>query len=136
MRLAVLPPMLVLAACGSPAPAATPVPPVPRVISLTDADNHRTLHASVGDRLTVTLHSTYWQIGGSANATVVAALGPPTFAPVLTGCVPGQGCGTVSERFAVRADGSTALSANRTVCGEALRCTPDQQLYSVTILVP
>ena len=52
------------------------------------------------------------------------------------GCqVAGMGCGTVSLKFKAINKGISTVNASRTSCGEALRCTPAQSSYYVTIKV-
>ena len=50
-----------------------------------------------------------------------------------SGCVPGQGCGTVTTHYVARSLGLIHLRATRTSCGEALRCAPSAGLWTVTI---
>ena len=85
----------------------------------------------IGDELDVVLGSTYWQIT-TPSSPVIAAIGEPVRAGGTT-CAPGVGCGTMSARYRVVASGSTTLSADRTICGEALRCVPPQA-FRVTVV--
>src|SRR5690242_17476287 len=66
-----------------------------------DADNGKSFQLHVGDRLRVTLDSTYWTVNGSSVATVLRAEGPVVVSPSSGGCVPGAGCGTVTMIFDV-----------------------------------
>jgi hypothetical protein len=67
---------------------------------------------------------------------VLRALGAPKFAPAPVGtCVPGEGCGTVTETYRAIRDGSGAINAGRTTCGEALLCAPSQRTYTVRVVV-
>jgi hypothetical protein len=92
-----------------------------------------TLH--VGDRLEVVLSSTYWTFAPSSEPTVLAPDGQPVVTPQIRGCVPGQGCGTVTANFTADTKGTAQLAATRTTCGEALPCTPADSHYEVTITV-
>jgi hypothetical protein len=48
--------------------------------------------------------------------------------------VPGTGCGTIRADYRVAEAGSTQLSAARTVCGEAMRCTGRNGRWAVTVV--
>jgi hypothetical protein len=145
-RLGVLASTIVLVAgCGSlyqnkvsspPASTSTSTP-APAPLAASDAIKNGQMTLAVGQRLTVTLHSTYWQFGASSDPSVVATQGspksqicanPPGF--------PGSGCGTVVEQFAAVHAGSAVLTASRNSCGEALRCSPDQSSWRLTVTVP
>jgi hypothetical protein len=83
------------------------------------------------------LHSTYWQFDPTAATSAVAPTGGPQVAPGA-GCgptVPGSGCGTVTLNLRAAHAGTTAISASRVSCGEALRCTSDQSHFVVTLTV-
>ena len=102
---------------------------------LSDSNNRQTVKVTKGTILTVTLHSTYWSFNGPSGG-VLRALGTPkvALAPVGT-CVPGGGCGTVTESYKAIKDGSGAINASRTTCGEALLCQPSQRTYVVHVTV-
>jgi hypothetical protein len=78
----------------------------------------------VGDRIVVTLGSTYWTFNPPSGVAVTQD-GDPTVRP-SPGCVPGAGCGTVTATYHADTSGTATLSAHRDSCGEALRCTPAQ----------
>jgi hypothetical protein len=103
-------------------------------LELTDSDKGRTISVRTGAKITVVLQSTYWQFSGSSNPSVLTQQGGTVYAPA-PGCVPGQGCGTATAQFVSAAVGQAQISASRTSCGEALRCTPDEGSYTVTIVV-
>jgi hypothetical protein len=102
---------------------------------LTDRSNGTTLHARVGDTITVVLHSTYWQLADPGGGELVAATAPSA-APGGDGCptIPGTGCGTLTAAYRVASTGSTHIDAERESCGEAMRCTGDQGRWSVTVV--
>jgi hypothetical protein len=79
--------------------------------------------------------STFWTVRGSRNPNVLRQDGEPVVAPNLAGCVPGQGCGTVTASFVAVARGLARVVAKRTTCGEALRCTGSAGSYRVTVVV-
>lgn len=88
----------------------------------------------VGQRLRVVLHSTYWEFKAPTESGVVHLVRAPVFAP-KSGCVPGQGCGTVTALYVARAAGTTSVRAERTSCGEAMGCTAAAGSYTVTVIV-
>src|SRR5207302_4854531 len=130
----------------SPTPTATATPsPAPRVIvtpappssrDVSEADNGSTVSLRTGGTLRVVLHSTYWQFDPASDPTVLRSTGDPTSSPDPPGsCVPGGGCGTVTATFQALRAGRAVVTAHRTSCGEALRCTGRQGSYTVTVVV-
>lgn len=111
----------------------------PRSVMLSETRNHRTVVVAPGARITVTLHSTYWSLTVPSSTPILAQIGTTTvvaLAPgAAKGCVPGQGCGTLTARFVARHAGAVQLRATRTTCGEAMRCTPAQSVWTVLIRV-
>ena len=103
--------------------------------TLVEANNGHAVTVKTGAHLTVVLHSTYWSIAPSSNNSVVAQVGTTKTVGILQGCVPGQGCGTVTAHFVAKGTGTVRLRASRTSCGEALRCTPAQSHWTVVIRV-
>jgi hypothetical protein len=82
------------------------------------------------------LTSTYWQVLGSSDPAVLALVtGPTSSGAAMTACVPGAGCGTVTTVFHALASGRASITAARTTCGEAMRCTGTAGAYAVTIVV-
>ncbi len=108
-------------------------------VVLSESSNGRTIAVNPGAHLTLTLHSAYWSVIRLPKQTTVIELGKTTTVGVLpgatSGCVAGQGCGTVTARFVAGGSGRVRLRATRTSCGEALRCTPSQSLWTVVIRV-
>jgi hypothetical protein len=105
-------------------------------VQLSEGANQTTVTVARGSTITVVLHSTYWTIDPPGGPVLVAA-GPQTYAPGQ-GCgatVPGSGCGAVTLVVRAAAAGTAVITANRTSCGEALRCTPDQSTWRVTVRV-
>jgi hypothetical protein len=105
-------------------------------VAADDTDNGRTLTLSVGDELVVRLNSTYWQFAAPAGGAVIS-LGPPQVSASApgVGCVPGAGCGVVTASFRAVAAGAETISADRTSCGEALRCTATSGAYRLYLVV-
>ena len=104
-------------------------------LTLSDADNGRTIQLTRGAEFRLVLRSTYWRPNGTSNPAVVAAEGPPTTAAGSEACVPGAGCGTVTQSFVAVGAGQAEVSADRSLCGEALRCRPGQQHFAVSLVV-
>jgi hypothetical protein len=134
-----------LAACGSDggsagssAPGSTPpsTHAPGHMIAIGEAANGTTVTLPHGGRLAVTLHNTYWQLATPADPSVLVVTSGPTARPDPT-CrsIPGTGCGTVTATYAAGTNGTTTLTAHRDTCGEALRCTPAQSDWSVTLHV-
>lgn len=126
---------------GSPVPAVPASSPRSAYssslkVTVSDAENGSTLTVNRGADIYVTLHSTYWQFQqASAPRVLVQA------APVLQGDppsragIPGSGKGTVRESYHAAAPGTATITATRTSCGEAMRCTAGQGLYRITVIV-
>jgi hypothetical protein len=127
--------VVLLGGCGSSTPSTSSAPP-PGPLAASETSNGTTMTLAVGQKLIVTLHSTYWQFGSPSNVAIVTPQGqavaavcsaPPPY--------PGSGCGTVTQGYhGVRA-GTAVLNASRNSCGEALACRPDQSSWQLTVLV-
>jgi hypothetical protein len=127
---------------GSAAPGSTP-PSTPastrapgQTVAIGEAANGTTVTLPKAGRLAVTLHNTYWQLADPADPKVLVVASAPAARPDPT-CrsIPGTGCGTVTAVYAAGTAGTTTLAAHRDTCGEALRCTPAQSDWSVTVHV-
>jgi hypothetical protein len=103
--------------------------------TVTDHANGQTIDLRQGQVLQVVLSSTYWQIHGSSNSAVLSLLSGPSTQPQPSGCVPGQGCGTVTAVYRAVAAGRAQVSASRSVCGEALGCTGANSQFVVHVVV-
>jgi hypothetical protein len=129
-----------LASCGaamtgagaSPSPGSSPEA---GLIVATDSDNGKTLELHVGDRLEVTLNSTYWNIQESSDLSVVRLAGPMAVSPRPNGCVPGGGCGLAIATFDAVGTGTADVTASRTSCGEAMRCVGSAGSYRLSVVV-
>jgi hypothetical protein len=106
-----------------------------KTVTASEPDRGHTIDVSVGDDVVVVLHSTYWQLtpvlGGVLQASGPAAVTPAT----PKSCVPGQGCGTVTQTFRATAGGRALITASRTSCGEAMRCTGANGTYQLAVVV-
>jgi hypothetical protein len=131
-------------------PKATPVagqstPPGPplrtpptidsRTLVVRDQDNGHAVSVRVGERVSLVLARTNWQVEGRSDQAVLRQLAPAAVSSQPGGCVPGAGCGVVSALFDAVAAGRADVTAKRTSCGEALSCTGNLGLYRVTIAV-
>lgn len=108
----------------------------PRTVRLDDTSDGSTVHLAPGDRVRVVLHSTYWTFRPPSDRAVVAGDGPGAYASGPN-CptYPGSGCGTVTVRYSARHAGAAVIAADRTSCGEAIRCTPAALHWSVNVAV-
>lgn len=126
IALAVLP----LAGCGSSGashPAAKPpttshgsttTTAARHVLVATFADDGGTLSVQTGDRIRVVLAGTSWSQDSSAPA-VVQASSKPTVLPASTGCVKGQGCGSVTVYYQAEKPGQAQIVGDRAHCSQA-----------------
>ena len=128
--------LAVVAGLASEAPAvASPA----SVVALSESSNGHTVSVRTGTHLTLTLHSTYWTLTPLLGRSPVTLLGKVSTVGTLpsagSGCVPGQGCGTVIAHYVARHVGQLRLRATRTSCGEALKCSAAQSVWTVLIRV-
>jgi hypothetical protein len=131
------------AACGSSGShAAVSTPPGDgnggeRQVQVDEKANGTTVHAQLGAVMTVTLHSTYWNLLPPSDGFVVQPYAPAATAPATTCPVhaPGTGCGTVVATYNLGHVGTAVLRAHRDSCGEALRCVGAAADWKVTVVV-
>ncbi|MCW2755858.1 MAG: hypothetical protein JWQ32_3269 [Marmoricola sp.] len=126
--------------CSSGQPAiSTPPSAVTSAPSLTAgvASNGTTVSLQRGERLRVTLSSTYWRFGSVAGGVLAASGQRTTPSTTQSGstCVPGQGCGTASETFTATRSGRARITASRTSCGEAMACVGSAGSYELLVVV-
>jgi hypothetical protein len=122
---------------SAPSASAAPGGTAGRVV-VDERDNHKVVRVSRGSVVTVVLHSTYWRFGPAPAPHVLPQISAPHVSPRppnAGGCVPGQGCGTVTVAYRAAAAGTVFIRASRVSCGEALRCTGGNGLFSVTLIV-
>jgi len=133
-----------LVACGSA--TATPAVSVRDASSTTSScsrakivsehANGSTVHLCRRQKLVVRLHSTYWMDLASSNKGVLRKSGPTVVRPAApTACVPGAGCGTATAHFVAVARGRAHVTADRTLCGEAVQCGPGQRSFELVVVV-
>jgi len=108
-------------------------------VTIGESSNGHVVTVAKGAHLVVTLHNTYWTIAPLTGRTVLTQLGAQQTRGQLPGathaCVPGQGCGTVTMNYVANTAGLVRLTAHRTTCGEAMRCTGSQGSWSVSVRV-
>jgi hypothetical protein len=105
------------------------------IVQVSEKQNGGTVTVRRGQELRVVLHSTYWTINPASNSTILRLLGTTMRAKVGGGCVAGQGCGTMTGQFHALKTGKVTVTASRTSCGEALRCTGTRGHYKITVIV-
>jgi len=123
---------------GSATPGSATPGSAARHVAVDERDNHKVIRIARGTVVTVVLHSTYWRFGPAPGPRVLAQLSAPRVSPRPVragGCVPGQGCGTVTVGYRAIGAGTALVRASRVSCGEALRCTGGNGLFSVTLIV-
>jgi hypothetical protein len=128
---------LLMAGCGSAA-ARSPRPRPPgAVTSARDNANGTTVRLHVGDRLKLTLSSSYWNVHASPVPAVLRQDGPARLLPRPSTCpdIPGIGCTPVQTLFTALARGTAVITATRTTCGEALACAADQRRFTITVVI-
>jgi hypothetical protein len=102
-----------------------------------DILNGHTLTLKVGQHLELVLGSSYWTVRGSSVPAVLRQDGPsqllkrpPTCAPI-----PGLGCVPIRTDFSAVAPGTAVITASRQSCGEAMRCPPSKERFTLTVVV-
>jgi len=119
-------------ASTSPAPT---VPVANHILVATFADNGGTLTVSVHDRLRVVLAGTSWK-QSSSNVGVLAPSGGASVLPTASGCVPDQGCGSVTNFFDAKAVGRAKVLGDRSNCDHAAStCTTGPNAFQLTVVV-
>jgi hypothetical protein len=105
------------------------------IVRVTERQNKSTVTLKRGQQLRVVLHSTYWEFQKQSNRSVLRLERAPKVRPRLSGCVPGEGCGTVTASYVAAAAGSSTVSATRSSCGEAMGCTGTSGRFTVRVVV-
>lgn len=127
--------IMAAAGCGTaPASANGPIAG-PRVIVLRNAASGKVISARPGDRIELILSSSYWHVTGSSKTSVLRQDGRLVLLARPRSCpdIPGLGCVPVRVDFTALTEGKATIAATRSVCGEALRCRPDQMRFTVTV---
>lgn len=130
-----------LAGCtanGSPTSTsnANPTTTIKRhVLVATYADNGGTLTVLVNDRLRVVLAGTSWT-QQSSDSSIVAQIGKASVLPASSGCVQGQGCGSVTVYFHALKKGRAQILGDRSSCsGAGSTCTTGPRAFRLNVVV-
>jgi hypothetical protein len=103
------------------------------MVTASMADNGHTITVAGGQQLVVKLDSTFWTFAPTATPALRVA-GSPIVLPTKP-CVPGGGCGSVTAIFDAVTAGQVTVAADRTSCGEAMRCVGSSGTYRLTVVV-
>jgi hypothetical protein len=100
-----------------------------------DDANEKAVSTRAGDRIELILSSSYWRVTGTSAPSVLRQDGPPVLLSRPKSCpdIPGLGCIPVRADFTALTDGKAEITAERSACGEALRCKPDQTRFTVIV---
>jgi len=110
--------------------------PGPKTVAVGDDSTGSTVSLRPRDHLQVLLHSTYWTFHRPSDKAVISADGKPVYGKGQNcPAYPGSGCGTVTVHYTARGRGAAVVSADRTSCGEAVRCTPAALHWAVKVTV-
>jgi hypothetical protein len=129
--------ILAAAGCGTARSTANGLVAGPRVIVLHNPASGKVVSARPGDRIELILSSSYWHVTGSSKTSVLRQDGRSVLLSKPKSCpdIPGLGCVPVRADFTAVSKGKATIAATRSVCGEALRCKPDQMRFTVTVVV-
>jgi hypothetical protein len=128
---------LLMAGCGSAAAGSPRARPPGTVTIARDDDNGTTVRLDVGDRLKLTLSSSYWNLHASPVPAVLRQDGPTRLLARPSSCpdIPGLGCTPVQTLFTALAPGTAVIIATRSTCGEALACAADQRRFTIKVVI-
>jgi predicted secreted protein len=122
--------------------ASSPIAQAATKSTLNETNLNQRISVKVGSHLSLTLHSMYWQLSALKVGSSVTTKGtvyqraiiPRPSAPA--GCrIAGMGCGIQIWNFTATKVGTTAITATRTTCGEAMRCIGTNGRYTVHVKV-
>jgi predicted secreted protein len=122
--------------------ASSPIAQAATKSTLNETNLNQRISVKVGSHLSLTLHSMYWQLSALKVGSSVTTKGtvyqraiiPGPSAPA--GCrIAGMGCGIQIWNFTATKVGTTAITATRTTCGEAMRCIGTNGRYTVHVKV-
>ena len=125
--------LFVLFGCASGGTGHAATTPLP-IVHASDKQDGGKVSLRRGQKLRLVLHSTYWELGAVSAPAVLRRVSAPVVNP-KSGCVPGQGCGTVTVTYIAKTVGSAVVTAARTSCGEAMGCTGDAGRFTLTVVV-
>jgi predicted secreted protein len=122
---------LALAACASS--GGNPAGGHRSTVSVRQADQGRRISVTKNSTVVVRLNSTYWRLQPASGSGVLHLIGTNVHRDANG--VPGSGRGTIVARYRAASAGQAVVSATRTVCGEAMACSPTQRSFRVTVVV-
>lgn len=140
-RLAAVAAAVAFASAGCAQSAQTSSQPPPRspqgMVMIGDSASGKTVSVFVTGRVRLVLSSTYWTVTGSSAPNVLRQDGGTRLLARPSDCpkIPGLGCTPEETDFTALGHGKAVITAHRTSCGEALRCAPGKESFSVTIIV-
>ena len=106
-----------------------------RTLMINSTEHLPSVTLSRGEHLVVTMETTYWQIHRPSGRAIRSFGAPVTHRMINCQHLVGSGCGTVVETFVAIASGLSVISANRTSCGEAIRCSLDNATWRAMVHV-
>ncbi len=120
------------AAKASSTPSAAPR----HVLVATYADNGGTLTVLPQDQIRVVLAGMAWTYEATSHPDIVKQAGKATTLPRSSGCVAGQGCGSVTAYFHALKVGTSDIRASRANCdGAAKSCVTGAGAFRLKIVV-
>ena len=125
--------VFIVLGCASGGTGSAATSPLP-IAHATERQDGGRITLQRGQRLRVVLHSTYWEFKAVSAPAVLHLMSEPQVNP-KSGCVPGQGCGTVTATYVAKTLGSAVVAAERTSCGEAMGCVGPAGGYTLTVTV-
>ncbi|HLK01452.1 MAG TPA: hypothetical protein VKU39_16315 [Streptosporangiaceae bacterium] len=102
-----------------------------------DASNGKTIWLHTGDRIELILSSNYWQVSGSSAPKVLRQTHATVLMPRPSTCprIPGLGCIPVRTDFLAVGHGKAVITATRTSCGEAMRCSSQNSHFTLIVRI-
>jgi len=101
-------------------------------VRLDSTDNGKRMSVPKGATVVVTLDNLYWHLSPVSSPALAHA---KVVVHPKKSRIPGMGTGTVVATYHAVAAGRAVVTANRTVCGEAMACSPAQSHFHVTLIV-
>ena len=128
--------LLTAAGCSTVASASVDSSPHHQYV-VRDTSNGKTIWLHTGDRIELILSSNYWRVSGSSAPKVLRQTHATELMPRPSTCphIPGLGCTPERTDFLAVGHGKAVITATRTSCGEALRCTSQNTRYTLIIRV-
>ena len=115
--------------------SSTTNPATAHVLVATFADNGGTLTVQVHARIRVVLAGTSWT-QTSSKPSVLKPTGKATIFPASTGCVSGQGCGSVTVFYQALKVGNAQVLGSRGSCqGAAATCKTGPGAFRLNVVV-